>query len=173
MPAILLIIPFLLIRFGFMCFMNVNTMSRAVFFAPVIGHERLAYYIYQITNIFIFIYLIFLRVEITLSWHIFLGLLFYGVGLLLCAISIIDFSLPDHQGMNKNGIYRISRNPMYLSYFFCFIGFALLTQSFLLFIVVIIFQISSHWIILSEERWCLEKFGDEYKQYMQEVRRYI
>ena len=171
MSAILLIIPFLLIRFGFMCFVNTNTISRAALFAPVIGYERIAYYIYQITNIFIFIYPLFLQIKITLSWQSCLGLVCYGGGLILCARSIIDFSSSDHQGMNKNGIYRISRNPMYLSYFFCFIGFALLTQSFLLFIVVIIFQISSHWIILSEERWCLAKFGNEYKQYMQEVGR--
>lgn len=54
-----------------------------------------------------------------------------------------------------------------------FIGCALLTQSLALYGVVLIFQISSHWIIISEERWCIEKFGKEYKQYMKEVRRYI
>jgi protein-S-isoprenylcysteine O-methyltransferase Ste14 len=37
----------------------------------------------------------------------------------------------------------------------------------------LVFQISSHWIILSEERWCVKQFGDEYIDYMKRVRRYI
>lgn len=49
----------------------------------------------------------------------------------------------------------------------------LLTQSRILLGVVLIFQISAHWIILAEERWCIEKFGTVYKQYMKSVRRYI
>lgn len=52
-------------------------------------------------------------------------------------------------------------------------GCALLTHSVLLGGIVIIFQLSSHWIILSEERWCIGEFGDAYRQYMKRVRRYI
>lgn len=62
---------------------------------------------------------------------------------------------------------------MYVAYFICFIGMALLTQSLILLCIVVIFQISAHWIILSEEKWCMEKFGESYKQYMKRVRRYI
>jgi protein-S-isoprenylcysteine O-methyltransferase Ste14 len=40
-------------------------------------------------------------------------------------------------------------------------------------VLLIFFQISAHWIILSEERWCIKKFGEEYIKYMNRVRRYI
>jgi protein-S-isoprenylcysteine O-methyltransferase Ste14 len=49
----------------------------------------------------------------------------------------------------------------------------LLTQSILLFATLVIFQISAHWIIQSEERWCVQEFGEEYIEYMKKVRRYI
>ena len=62
---------------------------------------------------------------------------------------------------------------MYVSYFICFAGCAFLTQSLILGGIVLVFQISAHWIILSEERWCMEKFGDSYVEYMKRVRRYI
>lgn len=62
---------------------------------------------------------------------------------------------------------------MYVAYFVFFMGYVLMTQSLILLALVIIFQISAHWIILSEERWCMEKFGDEYVQYLKRVRRYI
>lgn len=91
----------------------------------------------------------------------------------MCAVSIVSFSSPNDTGINKNGIYKISRNPMYVSYFVCFIGMALLNQSLMLLILVLIFQISAHWIIISEERWCIEKFGTDYKEYMKKVRRYF
>ena len=75
--------------------------------------------------------------------------------------------------MNTNGVYRFSRNPIYIAYFLCFIGMALLTASALLLTLVLVFQISAHWIIRAEERWCLERFGAAYARYMQKVRRYL
>ena len=83
------------------------------------------------------------------------------------------FSAPDSGGMNRNGVYRFSRNPMYVAYFICFMGMALLVQSLVLAVMVVVFQVSAHWIILAEERWCLENFGAEYRRYMGEVRRYL
>jgi len=41
------------------------------------------------------------------------------------------------------------------------------------FLILVMFQTSAHWIILSEERWCLEKFGKAYQDYQDRVRRYI
>lgn len=83
------------------------------------------------------------------------------------------FFFPNAEGLNINGIYQFSRNPMYVAYFICFIGMSLLTQSLILLGIVIIFQVSAHWIILSEERWCIKRFGKSYEEYMKKVRRYI
>lgn len=173
MNGILLLIPFLMIRFVLLSILNPQSIQRAAYFAPVQGKERIAYYIYQISNVGIFLYLIFLKLIIDFSWQFYLGLFCYLAGLCLCAISIINFSAPDDSGLNINGIYKYSRNPMYVAYFICFLGMALLTQSLILLVVIMIFQISAHWIILAEERWCIEKFGAVYKEYMKSVRRYI
>ena len=166
-------IPFLDIRFLLMFIINKEAIQRAAHFAPVQGNEKIAYYIYQILNTIIFIYLFFLSIKIDFSWVFYIGAIFYVLGLCLCAVSIVSFSSPNDTGINKNGIYKISRNPMYVSYFVCFIGMALLTQSLMLLILVLIFQISAHWIIISEELWCIEKFGTDYKEYMKKVRRYF
>ena len=87
--------------------------------------------------------------------------------------SVSNFSKPSENGINLNGLYRISRNPMYVSYLIYFLGCVLITQSLLLLAILVVFQISTHWIILSEERWCVNKVGEEYKNYMSKVRRYI
>lgn len=93
--------------------------------------------------------------------------------MLLLIVAVLYFSSPSAGGILQKGIYRFSRNPMYLAYFLYFIGCALLTQSLLLLGFILVFQVTSHWIIRAEERWCIETFGDEYRQYMQKVRRYI
>ena len=172
MNGFLLLIPFILIRFGLLNILSKEGLKRAAYFAPLIGKEKAAYWFYQISNILIFVYIFFL--EITTDPYLFYaGFVTYGLGVLLCLASVSDFAKPAENGINLKGLYRISRNPMYVAYFIYFLGCVLLTQSLLLLAILIIFQISAHWIILSEERWCIKKFGEEYKNYMNEVRRYI
>lgn len=107
------------------------------------------------------------------SWRFYVGTVLYFAGLCLCAVSMVNFSSPDDTGLNINGIYRFSRNPMYVAYFICFMGMAFLTQSLVLMGIIMIFQSSAHWIILAEERECRERFGKAYEEYMKTVRRYI
>ncbi len=173
MNGFLLLIPFLLIRFLLLSILDKEAVGRAAYFAPMQGKERTAYWIYQISNVGIFAGLFFLNVLIDFSIQFYMGIFLYSLGLLLCAAAMVSFSSPDHSGFNKNGIYRLSRNPMYLAYFICFLGMCLLTRSLTLLGIVLIFQVSAHWIILAEERWCIERFGEEYIEYMNQVRRYI
>lgn len=173
MNGFLLLIPFLFIRFVLLFFLNKKAIQRAAHFAPLQGKEKAAYYIYQVSNIGLLLYPIFLTVKVDFSWQFYLGLICYILGLCLCVITMVCFSSPDSTGLNINGIYKFSRNPMYIAYFICFVGMALLTQSLILSGLILVFQISAHWIILAEERWCIEKFGIAYKQYMENVRRYL
>lgn len=75
--------------------------------------------------------------------------------------------------LKTEGIYRLSRNPMYL-------GFNLLTIASILYVINIISLIlgvysiiTYHFIVLGEEKFLEERFGDAYVSYKQTVRRYI
>lgn len=173
MNGIILLIPFLLVRFGLFLIINKESMKRAAYFAPMAKKEMAAYWVYQLSNVVIFVYLCFLKILVDFSSAFYAGIVCYLLGLLLCSASVINFALPSDEEFSFNGCYRFSRNPMYVSYFFIFIGCAMLTRSLILFGVVLAFQISAHWIILAEERWCVESFGEAYKKYMKKVRRYI
>lgn len=169
----LLLLPFLFIRFGLLTLLGKDAVARAAYFAPLIGKEKAAYWIYQAANAAIFLYLFFLKIKAAPAPLFYAGAAVYAAGLILLAVSIVNFAAPSESGINQNGLYRLSRNPMYVAYFIFFLGCALLTQSWLLLGFVIIFQGSSHFIIRSEERWCLAQFGDAYRQYMKKVRRYL
>ena len=168
-----LLIPFLAVRFLLPSAFDSAALRRAAYFAPMQGSERLAYGVYQISNTGIFLYLFFLKISAALSWPFCAGAACYGIGLCLLSASLVAFSRPDCGKMKETGLYRLSRNPMYVAYFICFLGMALLTRSVLFLGLVAVFQISAHWVILAEERWCLEQFGERYRRYMGKVRRYI
>lgn len=172
MNAFLLMIPIFLIRFGLLRMINKDALNRAAFFAPLVGSEKTAYLFYQLSNTFIILYSAFLRIQAKTPL-IFIALFFYILGNIVLIISTVDFAKPEQSGINRNGIYKISRNPMYIGYFIYFLGSVLLTHSILLLISLLVFQISAHWIILSEERWCADKFGTDYINYMNNVKRYI
>lgn len=171
--AFLLLIPFFLVRFGLLYLLNRTAVKRAAYFAPLLERERAAYWLYQISNLALFVYLFFLRVEPAPIWLFGIGAVIYGAGLILLILSVFNFASPSDNGMNRSGLYSRSRNPMYVAYFVFFMGCVLLTQSLALFAIVLVFQLASHWIIRSEERWCIQKFGEAYRRYMEEVRRYL
>lgn len=170
--AFILAIPIILIRYVFMRIIDKEAMERANFFPPTEGKEKIAFYVYQITSIILFVFLFFSDIKLNTIVN-YLGIIVYLIGTILYMKSIIDFSKPETNGINKNGLYKYSRNPMYLAFFLYFLGCNLLINSWLYFVILLIFQISVHYLILSEERWCIKKFGEEYKNYMKQVRRYI
>ena len=150
-----------------------SAIKRASHFPPMIGVEKVAFLVYQMSTVAILVTMPFLEVQTNQALFFYTGIAVYIIGLILLSLATIDFSTPSDSGINQTGLYRLSRNPMYLAYFACFMGISSLVQSVVLLGIVCLFQISAHWIILSEERWCIEQFGAEYLLYMNKVRRYI
>ena len=104
-------------------------------------------------------------------------LLFSMIVIILSAIFLgksTRLGLPENDTKLKTqGIYKISRNPMY-------VGFNLLTVSaiFGLANIAVIFLgiysiIIYHYIILAEEKFLIKKFGIDYEEYIKRTRRYI
>jgi protein-S-isoprenylcysteine O-methyltransferase Ste14 len=72
------------------------------------------------------------------------------------------------------GLYRYSRNPMYLGAITLVIGEAVFWWSLALAIYsVVVFVGFNLFIILHEEPRCRRDFGDEYTEYCQNVRRWL
>lgn len=173
MSGVFLTLVFLLIRFGLLWVLNHDAVQRAAHFAPLEGKARIAIWPYQLATVAVLLYPCFLTVRTApMGWFV-AGVVVYGIGVVLCVLSMVDFARADGDGLHTGGLYRFSRNPIYVAYFFYFTGCALLTQSWLLFGFVVVLQVSTHWIILAEERWCLARFGEPYRAYMQQVRRYL
>ena len=72
------------------------------------------------------------------------------------------------------GVYRISRNPMYLALALALIALSVYLQSLWSLPVVLLFMIyMTRFQIFPEERAMIKLFGEEYIEYMKNVRRWI
>ncbi len=172
MNAFFLVIPLFLIRYGLLGLVNREALPRAALYAPMVGKEKVAFVLYQITTVLMILYLLLLKVQTYSNWF-YLGITIYLLGAIFYSISIIHFAHPKTTGLNEKGLYRISRHPMYVSFFLYFLGCVFLTQSWVLAALLLVYQLSAHLIVLSEERWCMKQFGDEYRKYRNRVRRYL
>jgi len=168
----ILVLPIIFIRYGLPSILNKGVVRRIAFFPPTEGKEKVAYWVYQITTLSLIVILIFIKTNLDDILN-YIGLGIYIVGMILYIISIVQFAKPNQNGLNVNGLYKISRNPMYVAFFLYFLGCSMLTDSWPLLFILIVFQITVHYLILSEERWCKKEFMEEYKDYMNKVRRYI
>jgi protein-S-isoprenylcysteine O-methyltransferase Ste14 len=74
----------------------------------------------------------------------------------------------------STGLYRISRNPMYLGMALLYAGLALLLESIVALILLpVVLVIIQTQVIVREERYLEARFGDDYVAYKGRVRRWL
>jgi protein-S-isoprenylcysteine O-methyltransferase Ste14 len=73
-----------------------------------------------------------------------------------------------------DGVFRISRHPMYLGFVLILIGVAVFMRSLSPFLVIPVFGYLMDWIYISvEERMLADKFGQVWSNYTSKVRRWL
>ncbi len=111
-----------------------------------------------------------------------LGELFFGAGI---ALNIGGFITQKSAGTDPipfnpstrivtHGLYRFTRNPMYVGFALWTLGLAILVDSaWMVLAVPIGLVLIDRIVITREERYLERKFGDEYLNYKRRVRRWI
>jgi protein-S-isoprenylcysteine O-methyltransferase Ste14 len=111
-----------------------------------------------------------------------LGLLPLAVGLFLnCAADAAFHSanttvkpFVQSNTLVTEGVYRISRNPMYLGFLLILTGMAVLLGSLTPFVVIPVYAfLIHHFFIVVEERMLAQKFGGQWQDYQQRTRRWL
>jgi protein-S-isoprenylcysteine O-methyltransferase Ste14 len=84
------------------------------------------------------------------------------------------FGLPvEETRLKSKGIYSMSRNPMYVSFGILTLAAIIYFLNIWIIIPGMFTIIVYHLIILGEEKFLRERFGEEYLEYCQRVRRYF
>ena len=75
--------------------------------------------------------------------------------------------------LQVNGLFRFSRNPMYLGVYATLLALVFYTLNPVLLLVGVFIIAVHHLIVLAEEQYLQNVFGEEYAAYCRRVRRYL
>ena len=122
-----------------------------------------------------------MAIIVKMPWR-FLGVIPLAIGLVLNLVADSAFKkqqttvkpFEESTALITTGLYRISRNPMYLGFELILVGVALILGSLAPFVVVIIFPILMEVrFIRPEEQLLAQQFGESWLAYQRRVRRWI
>jgi protein-S-isoprenylcysteine O-methyltransferase Ste14 len=122
--------------------------------------------------IILFIYSIFLPLPLGTP------LLYAGIALFVAGFIITEiagapwYTTPVDEPVTK-GLYRYSRHPIYIGVFVQYLGIGIASASGLFLLLVVIQIALSMAVVPAEERYCLEKYGDTYREYMNKTPRWL
>ena len=115
---------------------------------------------------------------------IFLSVLLFLMGALVSILGVLEFKKVkttvnpmSPEGSNNlavRGIYKYTRNPMYVGFLLWLLSFGILLRNPVSLIVIVLFVIYMNMFqITPEENTLEEKFGEEYIKYKKNVRRWL
>ena len=115
---------------------------------------------------------------ILLIWKV--GATWFWIGAAIYVLAFIPFvssfasyvKAPKGEAIT-NGVYRWSRNPMYFFFIIGMMGVCVASASLWMLLLMIPFSIFTHLIILGEERYCEQTYGESYLAYKKRTPRYF
>ena len=168
--AWLLAVPILLIGWIFMI-VNREAGKRAIDTSWYTSKEKIYMSLCIFYHVAIF-YSIFVPLKLgTILCYI--GLVIYIIGSIALIVGYLNFAAASSNQPVVKGVYKTSRNPLYFFTTVALLGVSIASASWLMILLIILYIIPQHFIVLAEERFCLEKYGDAYREYMNKTPRYI
>ena len=118
------------------------------------------------------LYSIFVPFRIGTLWF-WTGLAFFIAGLAALIPATVAVAGTPVDRPFGSGIYRFSRHPMYLSMILVYLGVSIAAVSWLFFLITVITFFLQRYQMIKEEKFCLEKFGNLYRDYMKKTSRWL
>jgi protein-S-isoprenylcysteine O-methyltransferase Ste14 len=132
-------------------------------------------YIGIVANVFWLIalgYSVFLPLLFGTNWF-YIGFSIFVVGVSLLSVATFNFITTPVDQLIQKGVYKFSRHPMYLATFLICLGSGITTASWMFILLSVIIALCLNYEALLEERYCLNKYKDLYKEYMNRVPRWL
>ncbi len=117
-------------------------------------------------------YSIFLPFQLGTLWF-YIGLSIFIIGLALMVIATFNFITAPADYPITRGAYNFSRHPMYLATFLICLGSGIATVSLLFIFLSVIMALCFYQEALIEERYCSNRYGKAYKDYINSTHRWI
>ena len=133
--------------------------------------------ILSLASVFLFgrgmmIYSVFVTLKRNTAWF-YLGNIIFLLGLIVYTRAIVKFASTPVDRPVVKGVYRYSRHPIQLIGIVMWIGVGIATTSWVILLACGIQLFLSRPFLLAQERFCLDKYGEPYREYMQRTPRYF
>ncbi len=129
-------------------------------------------YVSMLTELMAIAYSIFLPFKLGTIWF-YTGLPIFLLGLVVLTVASVNFAVAPMNEPIARGMYRYSRHPLYLALLFIYLSVGIASASWVFLLVFIVQLVSISIAAVREERFCLEKYGDTYREYMNRTPRWI
>ena len=120
----------------------------------------------------VIVYCIFVPLKLGMMWF-YVGLPVFLLGAAIYTVAITDFGTTPPDELVTKGVYRISRHPIHFGYFIMYLGIGVACASWVLLLFSIVYMVLQDILHSAEERFCLEKYGDAYREYVDKTPRYF
>ena len=119
-----------------------------------------------------YFYSIFVPFKLGTIWF-YIGLLVYLAGSFLIIISMMNFATTPLDKPVTKGVYRFSRNPMFIGFFLVYFGIAFACVSWVYLLITVLFIVIVYYMSPLEEAITLGHYGTAYKEYMKRTPKWI
>ena len=134
--------------------------------------HRIASYISMPLWLLTTAYSIFLPFQLGTIWF-YMGLTIFLIGLAITIVATVNFAAaPVNEPVTK-GIYRYSRHPIYVAILLIYLSVGIASASWIFLLVSATWLVLIRFAAVDEERYCSEKYGLTYRDYMNRTPRWI
>jgi len=117
-------------------------------------------------------YSIFLPLKLGTIWF-YAGLAIFLIGLGVLTAATVNFATTPMDVPVTKGIYHYSRHPLYLASLLIYFSVGIASSSWVFLLVLVVQSVSIRIAAIEEERFCLEKYGDAYREYIDKTPRWL
>jgi protein-S-isoprenylcysteine O-methyltransferase Ste14 len=117
-------------------------------------------------------YSIFLPLKLGTIWF-YAGLAIFLTGLAVLTAATVNFATTPMDVPVTRGIYHYSRHPLYLASLLIYFSVGIASASWVFLLVFVVQSVFIRIAAVGEERFCLEKYGDAYREYIDRTPRWL
>ena len=117
-------------------------------------------------------YSIFLPLKLGTIWFP-IGLTIFLLGLVVTVVAVINFARAPMNEPVTRGVYRYSRNPGYAALLLIYFGVSIASASWVFLLLTVLWAVALSLSVADEERCCLGKYGNAYREYMNKTPRWL
>ena len=133
---------------------------------------RVVSYVSMVIETMAVAYSIFLPLRLGTGWF-YAGLAIFLIGMVVLAAATFNFTTTPMDVPITRGIYHYSRHPLYLASLLIYLSVGIAAASWIFLLVFVVQAVSIRIAGVEEERFCLEKYGDAYREYIDKTPRWL